>query len=147
MQVLRARCTVRFLHLIMTDDPNIQRGFSYKSRQHKGFSKPNKLSLILAIEQKQERMSIEIARPQVEIDAAIRSLLQVQEEKLTIVHCRFKVEGGAMYRIWPQTFLIEDGGNRRKLIQAFNISLMPHWTIYFNDLGTVRFLHPGGTKE
>lgn len=84
-------------------------------------------------------MSIVISKPQVEIDAAIRNLLQVQEEKLTIVHCRFKVEGGTMYRIWPQTFLIEDGGRRRKLIKAFNISLMPHWTIYFNDLGTVQF--------
>jgi len=84
-------------------------------------------------------MSIEIARPQVEIDAAIKTLLQLEEEKLTIVHCRFGVEGGSMYRIWPQTFLIEDNGSRRKLIKAFNISLMPHWTIYFNESGTVRF--------
>lgn len=84
-------------------------------------------------------MSIEIARPQVEIDAAVKELLQLQPEKCTIVHCRFAVEGGSMYRIWPQTFLIEDGGSRRKLIKAFNISLMPHWTIYFNELGVVRF--------
>jgi len=84
-------------------------------------------------------MSIEIARPQVEIDAAIRELLQLQPEKCTIVHCRFAIESGSMYRIWPQTFLIEDSGDRRGLIKALNISLMPHWTLYFEEVGVVRF--------
>jgi len=84
-------------------------------------------------------MSIEIAKHQVEIDAAIKELLQLQPEKCTIVHCRYAIEGGSMYRIWPQTFLIEDNGSRRKLIKAFNITLMPHWTLYFAEVGVVRF--------
>ncbi len=83
--------------------------------------------------------SIEIARPQVEIDDAIRELLQVQPEKCTIVHCKFAIDSGSMYRIWPHTFLIEDSGSRRGLIKAFNISLMPNWTLYFDATGVVRF--------
>ncbi len=84
-------------------------------------------------------MSIEIARPQVEIDAAIKELLQVQPEKCTIVHCRLAVDDESLYRIWPQTFLIEDSGSRRRLIKAFNISVMPQWTISFDASDTVRF--------
>ena len=84
-------------------------------------------------------MSIEIAKPEVEIAAAIRELVKQQPEKCTIVHCRYAIESGSMYRIWPETFLIENDGSRRRLIKAFNITLMPHWTLYFAEVGVVRF--------
>ena len=52
----------------------------------------------------------------------------VAEENQTIVHCICAVE--AAYRIWPSTFLIEQGtGRRAKLLTAFNISFYPYWTL------------------
>ena len=69
------------------------------------------------------------ARPEVEISEAVKKLTQLQPENFTILHCSMVVDEETLIRIWPQTFLIEDGGDRKKLIKAFNISLMPNWTI------------------
>jgi hypothetical protein len=50
------------------------------------------------------------------------------EERQTIVHC--SCEDVYAFRIWPSTFLIEHGTNKRaKLITAFNISFAPQWTL------------------
>lgn len=52
------------------------------------------------------------------------------EERQTIVHCQCQSEDGDLYRIWPSTYLIEHGSDRRaKLITAFNISFAPTWTV------------------
>ncbi len=52
------------------------------------------------------------------------------EERQTIVHCTCYSDGSEAYRIWPSTFLIEHGSDRRaKLITAFNISFAPQWTL------------------
>lgn len=52
------------------------------------------------------------------------------EERQTIVHCSCPGDEGDLYRIWPSTYLIEHGSNRRaKLITAFNISFAPLWTV------------------
>ncbi len=52
------------------------------------------------------------------------------EERQTIVHCVCSTEGAEAYRIWPSTFLIEHGSTRQaKLLQAYNISLAPTWTL------------------
>lgn len=80
-----------------------------------------------------------IARPQVEIDDAVKELVSQQEEKCTIVHCRYFTDEPAGVRIWPSTFLIEDTGSRCRLIQAFNISLMPEWTFHFTENDFIRF--------
>lgn len=69
------------------------------------------------------------ARPEVEISEAVKKLTQLQPENFTILHCSLAADFDTLIRIWPQTFLIEDSGNKRKLIKAFNISLMPNWTI------------------
>ena len=51
----------------------------------------------------------------------------VAEEGQTIVHCICNQD--AFYRIWPSTFLVEQGiGKRAKLITAFNVSFYPQWT-------------------
>lgn len=84
-------------------------------------------------------MSISIAKPQVEIDKAIKELIQHQTERCTIVHCRFFVEELSSVRIWPSTFLIEDNGRKCKLIKVFNISVMPHWTQHFVVNDFIRF--------
>jgi len=50
------------------------------------------------------------------------------EERQTIVHC--SCGGDYAYRIWPSTFLIEHGTDKRaKLITAFNILFAPQWTL------------------
>lgn len=83
--------------------------------------------------------SVTIAKPQVEVDEAVKLLLDEQEEKCTIVHCHFYAASETMVRIWPSTYLIEDNGARRKMIKAFNISLMPQWTYHPEPTGVIRF--------
>lgn len=49
------------------------------------------------------------------------------KENQTVVHCICGME--AAYRIWPSTFLIEQGkGRRAKLLTAYNVSFYPYWT-------------------
>ena len=50
------------------------------------------------------------------------------EERQTIVHCT--VGSDYAFRIWPSTYLIEQGtGRRAALITAFNITFAPQWTL------------------
>jgi hypothetical protein len=84
-------------------------------------------------------MSTTIAKPQIEIDSAIKELIKHQTERCAIVHCRFYVEELSAVRIWPSTFLIEDNGRKSKLIKPFNISLMPEWTQHFVINDFIRF--------
>ena len=83
--------------------------------------------------------SITIARPQVEIDAELKELLESQEEQCTIVHCRYFTTEPTGVRIWPSTYLEEDNGRRCKLIQNYNISIMPSWTFHFVANEYIRF--------
>ena len=80
--------------------------------------------------------NITIAKPTIAIDPAIMQLAFENEEKGTIVHCELNISEESLLRIWPGTFLIEDNGNRCKLLKAFNISIMPEWT-----------LHPAGNQK
>lgn len=80
-----------------------------------------------------------IARPQVEIDAAVKELVDQQVEECTIVHCRYFTTEPTGVRIWPTTFLVEDGGRRCKLIKNFNISIMPVWTFHLVENEFIRF--------
>ena len=80
--------------------------------------------------------NISISKPQISIDADIMQLAFENEEKGTIVHCELSISEESLLRIWPGTFLIQDNGNRSRLIKAFNISIMPEWT-----------LHPAGSQK
>ncbi|MBK8300400.1 MAG: hypothetical protein IPK90_08115 [Chitinophagaceae bacterium] len=82
---------------------------------------------------------ITIAKPQIEIDASIKSLVQEETERCTIVHCRLYTNYLNRVRIWPETYLVEEDGNRKKMIKAFNISLMPYWTAHRIINGQIRF--------
>jgi len=63
---------------------------------------------------------------QEEVETALQT--EVAEEGQTIVHCVCAQD--AAYRIWPSTYLIEYGSNKKaKLITAFNISFYPYWTL------------------
>ncbi len=46
-------------------------------------------------------------------------------EQCTIVHVQYY--GYGPIRIWASTFLVQDNGIRKKLLQAYNISLYPVW--------------------
>lgn len=84
-------------------------------------------------------MSSILAKPQIEIDKAVKELVQQQTERCTILHCRFFTKELCGVRIWPETFLKEDTGHKSKLIKAFNISLMPYWTEHFIINDFIRF--------
>jgi hypothetical protein len=68
------------------------------------------------------------------------------EERQTIVHCSCSPEHSEAFRIWPSTFLIEHGTERRaKLITAFNISFAPTWTL--NDGRGFTLIFEGLSKD
>ena len=83
--------------------------------------------------------TIKIAKPRIDIDAEILESIQAETERCTIVHCHLISDGPRFLRIWPETFLIEDTGKRRKLIKAFNISRMPQWTYHEVKNGRIYF--------
>ena len=63
-----------------------------------------------------------------EVKEEVETETMVAEENQTIIHCMCGMD--AAYRIWPSTFLIENGtGKRAKLITAFNVSFYPQWTL------------------
>ncbi len=65
-------------------------------------------------------------KPEVKTEVEVKIL--ESEERQTIVHC--SVKDDYAFRIWPSTFLIEQGtGKRAQLITAFNISFAPQWTL------------------
>jgi hypothetical protein len=93
-------------------------------------------------------MPLTIARPQVQIDEDIKLHVQHATENCTIVHCIYTGNEESMaVRIWPSTFLVQDDGNRRKLIKAFNISLMPDWTYHHSGEARFTLLFEGLTKD
>lgn len=70
----------------------------------------------------------EITKTKVEVKEEVKTL--ESEERQTIVHCSCDGDGNDAYRIWPSTYLVEHGSDRRaKLITAFNISFAPQWTL------------------
>ena len=72
--------------------------------------------------------------------------IELNKEKTTIVHCCFDLSGGRLYRIWPETKLIQNNGVKKGLLHAFNIAIAPqisfaegagkqvHFTLYFEGL-------------
>ena len=68
----------------------------------------------------------EITKTKTEVKTEVKTL--ESEERQTIVHC--SCGDDYAFRIWPTTFLIEHGSDKRaKLITAFNISFAPQWTL------------------
>jgi len=68
----------------------------------------------------------EITETKTEVKTEVKTL--ESEERQTILHC--SCGDDYAFRIWPTTFLIEHGSNKRaKLITAFNISFAPQWTL------------------
>src|SRR5690349_7950440 len=51
--------------------------------------------------------------------------VEALEERATIIHCSMTYFGAA--RIWPSTYLVQDDGTRKGLLQAFGIAAYPNW--------------------
>ena len=75
-----------------------------------------------------------ITQSSVELDVKIH----LQEERGTIVHIHYY--GIGPIRIWPTTYLVQENGKRKKMIQAYNIPLFPHWkAVNYGHLFTLLF--------
>lgn len=73
-----------------------------------------------------------ISKPTFKPDVSFKPKLYLFEEKVTIVHCTYVFADSpapAAIRIWPTTYLVQDDGKRKKLLQAFNIASFPEWKL------------------
>lgn len=70
-------------------------------------------------------MATTVAQPvfKPKIDFAVQH--DTLEERATIVHCT--VSTLSLVRIWPTTFLVQDDGVRKALLQAYHITRYPDW--------------------
>lgn len=73
-----------------------------------------------------------IDKPLFKPDVSFKPKLQLFEEKVVIVHCTYtfpaSVEPVAI-RIWPTTYLVQDNGKQKKLLQGYNITPYPEWKL------------------
>ena len=74
-----------------------------------------------------------VAQPIFKPEISFQAATQVFEERCAIVHVT--VHEHTLGRIWPTTFLVQDDGTRKGLLQAFRIAAYPQW----------RYLLPGDT--
>jgi hypothetical protein len=61
------------------------------------------------------------------------------EDRVTIVHCRYYTAIPVMARVWPTTYLIENSGRIRELLHAINIRVSPKYQIYEIYAGYIYF--------
>ncbi len=76
-----------------------------------------------------------IDQPVFKPDVSFKPKLRLFEEQVTIVHCtcHFPQQTEPVpIRIWPTTYLIQDDGKRKKLLQGYNISPYPEWKLVKN---------------
>lgn len=73
-----------------------------------------------------------VDRPVFKPDVSFKPKTQWFEENVTIVHCTYTFPAmfePAAIRIWPTTYLIQDDGKRKKLLQGYNITPYPEWKL------------------
>ncbi len=66
---------------------------------------------------------------EITIDPVLLSQSETLSEKCTIVRCVYRKTYYNRIRIWPSTFLIQNNGVRKKMLQHYNIALYPEWII------------------
>lgn len=66
-----------------------------------------------------------VTRPVFSPDVTIDVDFQQLEERTTIVHCTLVED--SFIRIWPSTYLVQQNGVRKQLVQAFGIASFPDW--------------------
>jgi len=60
----------------------------------------------------------------------VKELITMDEERVTIVHCRHFIPHPSSARIWPTTYLIENNGTTRGLLHAIDIVFAPKRWLY-----------------
>lgn len=68
-----------------------------------------------------------ITQPRFAPDISFEVDVDLLEERTTIVHCTLLED--SFIRIWPTTYLVQDNGVRKPMVQAFNIVAYPHWKL------------------
>lgn len=71
-------------------------------------------------------------RPLFKPDVTFKPKMQWYDEQVTIVHCTYIVAPvlePIAIRIWPTTYLVQDDGKRKKLLQGYNITPYPEWKL------------------
>lgn len=66
-----------------------------------------------------------ITRPHTAPDVTIEVDLLQLEERTTIVHCTLVED--SFIRIWPTTYLVQQNGVRKQLVQSYGIASFPDW--------------------
>jgi hypothetical protein len=60
-------------------------------------------------------------KPEISFDVS----LQEEVEKATVIHCLLR--NSSCLRIWPTTYLVQQDGVRKSLLQTYNIPAYPDW--------------------
>jgi hypothetical protein len=66
-----------------------------------------------------------VFKPETDFDVEIDFKVEVLEERATIVHCTLTYFSAV--RIWPTTYLLQENGTRKYLLQAYHITQYPDW--------------------
>ena len=82
---------------------------------------------ILCYKKEANQPGVIVAEPQVETAISEQLATVVSPEKQTVLHCRLKTSFFSYIRIHPTTYLIENTGEKRKLITTVDISVAPEW--------------------
>lgn len=73
------------------------------------------------------------------ISPEILAHIKNDEEKVTVVHCRYYTAMPAWARVWPTTYIVENGGRIRELLHAINIAVYPKYQLYEIYAGYIYF--------
>lgn len=71
--------------------------------------------------------STTVFKPRFAPEISFEVSADVLEERTAIVHCTLLED--SFIRIWPTTYLVQDDGVRKPMIQAFNIVAYPNWKL------------------
>ena len=69
----------------------------------------------------------------------VKEMIDHDNERVTIVHCRYYTEAPVGARVWPTTYLVENDGRVRELLHTFNISTTTTMQIYNVYCGYIYF--------
>lgn len=83
------------------------------------------------------------------IDPELLKQIQASTDNCTIVHC---IYGNPLHeyqgvRIWPTTYLVQEDGIRKKLVQAYNIPPYPQWKYFGGSTCSFTLLFEGLEKD
>ena len=65
--------------------------------------------------------------------------IHFNQEKITILHCKYLVSGKGAFNLLPTTFLYEEDNSRRQILHAYNAAISPNWTEYFTFYDFIHF--------